>query len=610
MTVQRLKLAGVAIGCFAFLAAPGVAFAASKCTSKEVKATGKKASCKAAVFAKAAAKGLPADSAKLTACETKFSTAFTKAMGANDCNPGGASESTIESKVDAFVNDLSSESAGGPLPSKCQAAKLTAAGKKASCVLGVDAKGIAKDLPPDPAKRAACGTKMSASFTKAETKTDCGAAPGDSTIETKVDNFEADVLSEENPPLASTTTTTSASTTTTMGGVCCGINPTRLNFTTGIGSGNCGTLKTGTGSLLENLQCGGLYTGGGSSGVPLPFKVPDMGSSLTAVACVGSGPSLTLSQLTSTQTGSKRNCTATGCLFGPPLPIPNTATTPISLCVINTVAQNAIGTANCSTGASSLSLPLSSELFLTGDLFATADGIQSCPVCNQTCTGGSNAAGPCNSNADCPSGGTCGGPVVCHGGLNNGMACTPADSPVDSSFPTTHDCPPSTGLSIGSLPIAFALSTGTVTKTGQTLTGPVTAMARVYCGFCRDIDAAGTGCFEGDPRAAPQCPGNSGCLSAGSPYPCCTGANAGSCSGSSPKACTASSDCTDGSGTWPNCQQHNPGAFGFGTARTITENGAPSGSLTDGAAHASTLVSIFCIPPTLPPPPATPVALP
>jgi len=376
---------------------------------------------------------------------------------------------------------------------------------------------------------------------------------------------------------------------------------------------------TSTGGFIENLQCGGLYTGGGSSGVPLPFKVPDMGSSLTAVTCVAGGPSLTLSQLTSTQTGSKRNCTAAGCLFGPPLPIPNSATTPISLCVINTVSQNGTGTANCSTGASSLSLPLTSELFLTGDLFPTADGIQSCPVCNQTCTGGSNAAGPCNSTADCPSGGTCGGAVVCHGGLNNGNGCTPADSPVDSSFPTSHDCPPSTGLSIGSLPIAFALSTGTVIKTGQTLAGPdslctgdmtpfgcctgagtgaCTSMARVYCGFCRDIDAAGTGCFEGDPRLAPQCPSNSGCIGAGNPYNCCTGPNAGSCSPVSTKACTSSSQCTDGNGTWPNCQQHNPGAFGFGTARTITENGAPAGDLTNGLGHASTLVSIFCVPPT------------
>ena len=265
MTVQRLKLAGVVIAGFAFLAAaPGVALAASKCTSKEVKATGKKASCKAAVFAKAAAKGLPADSAKLTACETKFSTAFTKAMGANDCNPGGASESTIETKVDAFVNDLNSEIAVGPLPSKCQAAKLKAAGKKASCVLGVDAKGIAKDLPPDSAKHAACGTKMSASFTKAETKTDCGAAPGDSTIETKVDNFEADVLSEENPAGATTTTTMGGSSTTTTIAGCAPIvigQPIAgtyvLNGTTGDFRCTTNSSTNRFGTCTDDAQCGG-----------------------------------------------------------------------------------------------------------------------------------------------------------------------------------------------------------------------------------------------------------------------------------------------------------------------------------------------------------------
>src|SRR5437870_2059175 len=143
-----------------------------------------------------------------------------------------------------------------------------------------------------------------------------------------------------------TTTTTTSNTTTTTIAPCCGFNPTRLSFTTAIGSGNCGTLTTSTGVLLENLACGGLYTGGGSAGVPLPFQVPDMGSSLTAASC--SGTTLTLSQLTSTQTGSNRNCTSVGCLFGPPLPIPNSATTPISVCVINTVAHNASGSADCS----------------------------------------------------------------------------------------------------------------------------------------------------------------------------------------------------------------------------------------------------------------------
>jgi len=152
-------------------------------------------------------------------------------------------------------------------------------------------------------------------------------------------------------------------------------------------------------------------------------------------------------------------------------------------------------------------------------------------------------------------------------------------------------------VSIGSLPIAFALSTGTISKTGANLP----SQARVYCGFCRD-DATngpgGTGCFEGDPRLSPQCPSNNGCVSAGSPYNCCTGPTAGTCSPVSTKTCTSDADCTDGSGTWPNCEQHNPGAFGFGSAKTITENGSPAGSLTDGNGHASTLVSIFCVPPT------------
>src|SRR5439155_19808688 len=93
------------------------------------------------------------------------------------------------------------------------------------------------------------------------------------------------------------------------------------------------------------------------------------------------------------------------------------------------------------------------------------------------------------------------------------------------------------------------------------------------------------------------CPRNNLCGSAGSPFNCCTGAGTGTCD-QSPKPCTSSADCTDGSGTWPDCQQHNPGAFQFGTAKTITETGSAAGDLSDGAGHASTLVSIFCVPPT------------
>jgi hypothetical protein len=330
------------------------------------------------------------------------------------------------------------------------------------------------------------------------------------------------------------------------------------------------------GTLQKNLACSGLYTGGGGNTVPLPYNVPDQGTSLTGVStCNGGTGDLTLTNLTSAQTGSNRNCTSVGCLFGPPLPIPNSGSTPTSVCVLNVVATNASGTANCNTGTSHLNLPLSSVLYLDGDLFPAAPGIQVCPVCNKTCNAGTNLNGPCNSDADCPSGaaGSCAGTNKCHGGANDGLACTPADSLLGTtnSFPTSQDCPPPAVNNIGALPIAFDLVTGTKTLTAQNL---LNGQANIFCGYCRDVNNLGTGCFAGDPN--PACP---------TPNP------------ASPIACTASAQCP---AEYPDCQQRNSGAFGpaGGGAHTITETGAPAGSLTDGAAHASTLASTFCIQPT------------
>jgi len=498
------------------------------------------------------------------------------------------------------------------------------------------------------------------------------------------------------------------------------VQPTQLSFTTGIGTGNCGTALTTAGTTFVNLACGGLYTGGGGNSVPLPYAVPDMGQSFTKVTACTRPSALTLSGTTPTEAGvgnictqgalSKRGtsctmnsdcaspctansdcfsgggvgtcltgtcttavcsfekCTNAGCLFGQPLPIPNPASTPTSVCVINVVAQNASGTADCRSGASAISLPLTSQLYLVGDLEPTAAGIQVCPVCTFTCSAGSNASGPCTVDADCPGGGTgsCVGPNVCHGGPSYPhVACTPDDSPQTKSFPTTHGCPPALGLSIGSIPIAFALTTGTTSLTAGDYSanaqctasaqpfncctgagaGTCVGQSNVFCGFCRDANAKGTGaktgCFEGDPAA--NCPHNNACLSGGTapqPYRCCTGAGTGICDISNSgctalhtpwQCCTAagagtcdtnpyavcsiagvtSFGCTDGNasspqngqGAWPDCEQRDAGAFGpaGGGVKTINETGAPAGNLTNGLGHASTLVSRFCIPPTFNP---------
>ena len=466
-------------------------------------------------------------------------------------------------------------------------------------------------------------------------------------------------------------------------------------------------LNTAGGTAI-NLACGGLYTGGGGNSVPLPYAVPDMGQSLTKVtAC--SDPTLTLSGTTPTEAGvgnictqgaaSKRGtsctadsncaspctvngdcfsggsvgtclagtcttavcsfekCTNAGCLFGQPLPIPNPASTPTSVCVINVVATNASGTANCRSGASAINLPLTSQLYLAGDLEPTAAGIQVCPVCTFTCNAGTNSNGPCLVDADCPGAGagSCVGPNVCHGGPSYPhLACTPADSPQTPSFPTTHDCPPGLGASIGSIPIAFALTTGTTSITAANYNanalctaasqpfncctgagaGSCVGQNNVFCGFCRDVNAKGTGahtgCFEGDPApacphnaacttggAAPQpfrcctgagtgiCdPNNAQCTAANTPWHCCTGAGTGTCNinaftpcsiggvpvavcddgnGSGNAGCTGSGTpqacctgmgtgtCTEnGLGAWPDCEQRDPGAFGPGGGGVLT----------------------------------------
>src|SRR5437870_4165650 len=143
-----------------------------------------------------------------------------------------------------------------------------------------------------------------------------------------------------------------------------------------------------------------------------------------------------------------------GCLFGAPIPIPNTNSPATSTCVVNRVSVDASGTGNCGDGSSAINVPLLSDIYLTGP---TA-GLIPCPRC----------AGPSGSE-------------TCQAGPNAGQPCTPADSAsLGAAFPTSHDCPPSSTAFIGSLPIAFALSTGAPSATSTDLS----AQPFVFCGFC------------------------------------------------------------------------------------------------------------------------------
>ena len=325
-------------------------------------------------------------------------------------------------------------------------------------------------------------------------------------------------------------------------------------------SGDCGDIITAGGApTVTNLVCSGLYTGGGDNSVPLPFAVPDNSFAISAITSC-TGQTGTLGGTTSAQTGSNRTCTSTGCFFGAPLAVPNASSTPTSVCVINTASTAASGTVVCNTGATTLSLPLSSQIYLTGDKQAAAAGIQPCPTCRNPGSGN-----------------------VCTGGPNNGMTCTPGTligpGTGDLAYPTSHDCPPDGSDSIGSLPVAFLLNTGTVTWTGTVATNDTGSTAssdtRTFSGFCRDKALpGGTGSFDTS-------------SSAGGQFQQCW-----------ENGMAVGSACSEALNGAESCEQRTQGAFGpnGGANRTIRAIGNSMTLL--GGPAAGTLVSIFSIPPT------------
>src|SRR3989442_1659141 len=79
------------------------------CTSKKLKAAGKKAFKKANCWSKAVKKGANIDFGCLCGEDAKLSDAFTKAEGLGTCIGGTGDAGSIGGKVDAFVTDLVDE---------------------------------------------------------------------------------------------------------------------------------------------------------------------------------------------------------------------------------------------------------------------------------------------------------------------------------------------------------------------------------------------------------------------------------------------------------------------------------------------------------------------
>jgi hypothetical protein len=222
------------------------------------------------------------------------------------------------------------------------------------------------------------------------------------------------------PSATSTTTTSSPTTSTTTLPPPC----PELRLTTGAPGGQCGRINDrtdgagadlvpfgGTGAVL---QCGTLYIGGGGSVQP-PSPTPDGAIYVFKVSDCTDETAMVLAPSTSAETGNRATCTASGCFFGPPLPIPNPGAPGVSTCVINSIAAAPVvgGRLDATTGESTITLPLVSTVYVTGDIDTTRPGIQPCPQCIAgRCTTGPNAGGTCTTPTslgtthDCPAPGT------------------------------------------------------------------------------------------------------------------------------------------------------------------------------------------------------------
>jgi hypothetical protein len=283
---------------------------------------------------------------------------------------------------------------------------------------------------------------------------------------------------------SSTTSSSTTSTTTTLPPPPCG----QLIFTTVAPGGTCGRINDAVGGSGTNLTpfgesgpvlvCGSLYIGGGASVQP-PSPTPDGATSVYNVTACSNPAAEVLGPASSAYTGNQTQCTAPGCFFGPPLPIPNPGAPAVSTCVINRIASSPAvsGTLNVTTGAATITLPLTVSVFVTGDLNGPAPGIQACPKC---------VSGQCDL------------------GPRAGLPCT-----TTTSAGTTHDCPPPGG-SLPPFGVNLSpLVTGTATDSdaaGQMCTPQATAGCfGTGVGTCKYIQE--TGVAGGDLR--PELPRSS-----------------------------------------------------------------------------------------------------
>jgi len=393
---------------------------------------------------------------------------------------------------------------------------------------------------------------------------------------------------------------------------CFGGSPTRLSLTPRKAEAVCGHLDADGNPAFFPLACGGLYFGGAGVGLPLPWALPTSGIGVFNVRC--DGTTLTLLPTTAAEIGGTGICTSAGCQLGPPVPVPNGrhGEAGTSACVVARTSEDLSGTADCASGAMSISVALVEDTFVNGDLFpyrcrggaAPGKGCTTDEDCGPDgscandvgrCRAGPMPGAPCVLDDDCGSGGTCesgrcaSGRTVgvgcasdgdcdgvdgkcetliqpcpicnratraCDGGPRDGLPCEPGAVESGGAGAPSLDCPPSPQNRHGSVRLRGTLETGTTTRIAADLAD----QANVFCGYCRNKL---TNRFS-DPAVR----------------------------------CSSNADCAGLRG-FTSCGQRTTGAFTpSDAARRIVVSGAPVAAL-DGPPLSKRLIlaGVFCVPP-------------
>jgi len=181
----------------AFASVTASAATPSKCSSAKLRATSKKASTRAKCYAKAVAKGQMVDGDCLSKASSKFSAGFTRAESKGDCRAPNGDAPAIESKVDSFVDNVRNiVNSSGQGPNRCDSKKIRAAGKKASNEAKCHAKAVAHGASVDSTCLGKAETKFSSSISKAETAAGCTHTGQTNQLESAVNAFIDDAVSE------------------------------------------------------------------------------------------------------------------------------------------------------------------------------------------------------------------------------------------------------------------------------------------------------------------------------------------------------------------------------------------------------------------------------